>query len=296
MKSICLFCSYYDSGEIPYYIRHYLEELRRHCDKVIFITNEKKMSPDSLLFLKEQDIEFLPVKNEGYDFGMWAKALEIYSPENYGRLILVNDSCVLLGKLDDTLALIADKQWDYAGLLSSGEQGYHVQSYFLVLCPPAYKPFQSYLQKHGLQKEIRNVIDTYEVGLTAYMLEKKLSVGSVFDFKQFPRAYNPVYSSIGELLHQGFPVIKKKLLFDTFSLRERVSLMRNGVKTGSSRYFDLVAENTTPGPGSVDPEMLKKDKQGYANEFQVFRHSLYIFAYQLLRKLAGRSRAGKSSQ
>ena len=284
-QTLCLFSSYFSSGESPYYIRYYLTELCRHCSKVVFITNEKTLPADSEAFLKAKQIDCFFVKNEGYDFGMWAKALDRYPPEAYARLILVNDSCILAGKLDDALERIAANQWDYAGLLSSEEIAHHIQAYFLVLSPAAYPVLRNYFNEKGILPGMREVIHGYEVGLSTRMQEMGLKTGAVYSPGVSERKFNPVYSDVEALMKKGFPLIKKKILFDTFSFRERISLARSGVKTGSGFYMQLLEKQLNQPGREAYPEVLKKDRLRYTRPVKTGIQKIFISLYRLLRKL-----------
>jgi lipopolysaccharide biosynthesis protein len=290
--TLCLFSSYYPEGEIPYYIRFYLSELRRHCQKVVYITNRKLLPPDSQKFLEEGQMDCLFVEDEGYDFGMWSKALESYSLADYHRLILANDSCILWTHLDEALQRIEENKWEYAGLLASPESGYHIQSYFLVLSPTAFEPFCIYLREKGIRKDMQDVIHTYEIGVTAFMKKLNLRIGAAYDYTQNGSKFNPVYAHISELMKAGFPLIKKKMLFDTFGLKERITLMRNGVKTGFRFYIALLEQQTNGKPRNIKSAGILKDRKRYIHLGQIAWQSAFINLYSLLRKITGRGTSG----
>src|ERR1035438_10245432 len=101
MKSICFFSSYFRDEKIPYYIKFYLEELTKHFSEVILLTNEKKILERDIHYLQKTNIKLKFVANEGYDFGMWYKAMKQFDILAYDRVGLINDSCVLFKKLDE---------------------------------------------------------------------------------------------------------------------------------------------------------------------------------------------------
>ena len=94
MKSICLFSSYFNQQVIPYYIKFYLEEL----------------NSEELSYLHKNKFTLKLVSNEGYDFGMWYKALLEIKSEEFDRIALVNDSCVLFKSLTATFDWINNKK------------------------------------------------------------------------------------------------------------------------------------------------------------------------------------------
>ncbi len=289
MNSLCLFSSYFESGEIPYYIRFYLLELKKHCTKLVFITNEKVLPDTSRLFLQDHGIDCLLVLNEGYDFGMWSKGLDEYPPGTYDTLLLINDSCILLRNLDAVFEQIGRREFDYCGLLDSKELSYHIQSYFLAFSGPAIPVLQTYLKSQGIQLGMKEVVYRYEVGLAKYLIGQGLRVGALYPrFDSGKGDVNAAYVGITELIAAGFPLIKKKLLFDSFSLAERKNLLRKHVKTGYRYYLKFIAQ-TVRVPDAVDLSLLKEDQKRYSSpKSRKFLDSLFIFAYGVLRALAGR--------
>ena len=56
MKSICFFSSYYTSAQIPFYVKYYLEELKRHFTEVVFLTDEKIVNNSDQEYLSKKMI------------------------------------------------------------------------------------------------------------------------------------------------------------------------------------------------------------------------------------------------
>ncbi|HKC67421.1 MAG TPA: glycosyltransferase family 2 protein, partial [Bacteroidia bacterium] len=224
MKSICLFCSYFTSEKIPNYVKFYVKELSKHFTRVVFITNEKKLSTDSYSFLKSNAIELLFVQNEGYDFGMWYKGMLKYNVEEYDRVGLINDSCILFKPLDDYFDWLNRQSLDYAGMTDSSEMVYHIQSYFLIINKKAIEPTVNFFKQYGLQSDRDNVIKIYELGLSQYLSKLGLSTGAWFSCKKYMPKYNPSVYAANKIIKDGFPLIKKKILFNSFSIGEYRSI------------------------------------------------------------------------
>src|ERR1017187_406831 len=165
MKSICFFSSYFQQNKIPPYVKIYLEELCRHFSEVVLITNEKKLLDTEIKYLDKKNIKYLQVVNEGFDFGMWYKAMKIYDVLQYDRIGLINDSCILFKKLDETFNWVNSGDWDYCGMVDSIEYSYHIQSYFIVINKNAILPVYNYFMQNGKRKDILDVVKLYEIGL-----------------------------------------------------------------------------------------------------------------------------------
>src|ERR1700746_4079739 len=116
MKSICFFSSFFHQDKIPYYIKYYIEELKKHFTEIVFLTNEKSFEESQINYLKELNINMIMFNNEGYDFGMWYKAMQKYDLSNYERVGLINDSGILFKPLDKVFEWINKNDHDYCGM------------------------------------------------------------------------------------------------------------------------------------------------------------------------------------
>ena len=257
MKSICFFSSYYEHTSIPYYVRCYLTELKKHFTTVVFITNKKEFSITDCDFLNEQKLEKLSVENEGFDFGMWHKAMQKFDVKTYERLALVNDSCILFKALDQVFETINKSDWDYCGLLDSNQIEYHLQSYFVVINRNALPIVETYFQQHGLCENFEDVIKIYEVGLTQHLIKSNLRVGSVFSCKVFGDNLNAAFSGIEALIKKGFPMIKKKIIFGNYRKGEARDLSRIDFNFNPNFYVQLIQK--TNSNLILDFKMLHED-------------------------------------
>ena len=210
MKSICLFSSYFNQTVIPYYIRFYLENLLPHFSEIVFITNEKSLDQTSLSFLKDKKIQLLYVTNEGYDFGMWYKALQKIDATQYKKIAFVNDSSILFTKLDKFIKWCDNNESDYLGISESNAVSKHLQSYFLIVKNNAIPLVINYFNTVGILKNIKDVIVNYEIGLSTYLLSNGIKLNAYIKNENYPGEFSPYYYFIYKYLEQGSPVIKKK--------------------------------------------------------------------------------------
>ncbi|HXD94027.1 MAG TPA: rhamnan synthesis F family protein [Bacteroidia bacterium] len=281
MKSICLFCSYFDSDNIPNYVQYYLKELTKHFTKVIFITNEKELTHTSSFFLENNKIEPFFVSNEGHDFGMWYKAMLKYNIEEHDRVGLINDSCVLFKPLDDYFNWLNSQNLDYAGMTDSEEIVYHIQSYFLILNKKAIEPTLQFFKKHGLQNDREGVINTYELGLCKYLQGVGLKVGAWFPYQKYLLKFNPSVYAAYKMIEDKSPLIKKKIVFNSFSNQEYKAIFYFKEEGGKKynynpKYYISIIERVNKAVSLFDFNLLKAD--GYNPSFKRF-FSLWLISF-----------------
>jgi lipopolysaccharide biosynthesis protein len=239
MKSICFFCSYYTCTEIPNYVKFYLKELKRHFSEVILLTNEKDMPIEDIHFLALNNIPYKLYKNEGYDFGMWYKAFKEYDLKAYNRVGLVNDSCILFGKLDTFFQWMEEEQPDFCGYTDSYLIGYHLQSYFLVINKRAISLITEYFSIHGIKADINNVIKTYEIGLSKFLSDAGMKISAYYQIP-LKGEYNYALLNAKDLIKKGFPLIKKKIITRLYSAERWWSMVVIGFDPFPSHYIKLI--------------------------------------------------------
>lgn len=213
-ESICLFSSYFCATELPFFVRFYLEMLRPHFTRIIFITNnDRKIDESSMLWLSGFVDDVIFVKNEGYDFGMWQKAIQYVGDlSECKRLGLINDSCICFAPLDDFFDWVNKEKLLAAGMVKSYEKKEHIQSFFVVLSGAAIQV----AIKHVVEMKIEHmaydaVVDEGELGLSAALLEAGICLSGKFGSMR-NSFENPSFVNYLELFDGGIPLIKRKLL------------------------------------------------------------------------------------
>lgn len=227
---VCLFCSYSEDDSISLYVRRYLEELRKYHSRIVFITNSRDISAESIGYLEKNGFSLRQFKNEGYDFGMWAKAIALERLDSYDEISLVNDSCVLVGDFLDFFSWFETMSLDFSALSDNYEIAYHLQSFFMIFRSEAFSCLANYL---ALQGAARNKVDTvlrFEVGVSRHLFEKGFQGAAYFECGEYGRlgANLTVYRPLA-IIKEGFPLVKKSILsiscfssFYRFSLRHKI--------------------------------------------------------------------------
>jgi lipopolysaccharide biosynthesis protein len=283
MRSICFFSSYFIKPDLPYYIRCYLLEIRRHFNEIVFITNDKILSEQDEQFLLKNNIELMLVDNEGYDFGMWYKAFNKFPVHEYERIGLINDSCILFKELNDVFHIIDGNNWDYCGILDSIEIAYHLQSYFIIINRAAISIVRDYFKENGIIKDFDRAILKYEVGLSQHLLQKNFKLGTVYSCKINSTTHNPSFFSIKELSQVGLPLIKKKILFGNYRKQDYLYLKERDFVFNPQLYIELILR--TNQKLILNFNQLKKDYDPLRMQLRLYYFDVLYFVYRGFRKL-----------
>jgi lipopolysaccharide biosynthesis protein len=221
---------------MPYYVQCYLGELVRFFDQVIVVTNSREYDKES--YSAVDGIDLITVSNEGYDFGMFYKAIQLISIEEYETIACVNDSNLIVSRLDPIFSWGKTQNYGLWSLIDSYEKpwfsthsdSYHLQSFFLVFEQPALKLLSCFFESIDDEaifsitdpKELRRqVINDWEIGLTQFMISHGVKTGSFIDSKIFSeinelsKNKNLTIKYYELLLKKGYPLLKKSLLSKT---------------------------------------------------------------------------------
>lgn len=214
---ICLFSSFSESPKIDNYIKYYLIELKKYFDEIVFITNHRNLDNDAVDFLSQNIITLKIVQNKGYDFGMYYHVIKNLDVTQCDMLGLVNDSCYLFKPLVSFFKWYEMQQLDCAGFTDSVYNNHHIQSYFLLFSKRVLSYVKNYFVTNGIIENVHELIKTYEIGLCKNLTSSGYTIGSMFCQKDFKNNQSNIMTEeVVSLLNTGIPLIKKKLLLNTF--------------------------------------------------------------------------------
>jgi len=246
-RRVCLFAAYDADGIVDDYAVAYVRELARHADVYYWADCEMPQSElDKLAGITKQA---WAVRHGEYDFGSYARLVDAVSwetIEQYDELLLVNDSCYLLRPLDDVFDRMDARPCDWWGLqatkglaqtrskavnqfrdpipmssvrgavVDAFERDYtydfHVGSYFLAYRKPVIEDpeFRRYVGAITLQRNKRNIVKKYEIGLTRWLIQHGHQLDTYVQ-KIYP--FHPLFSEWHfRMLDEGFPLFKRYLL------------------------------------------------------------------------------------
>jgi len=187
------------------------------------ITNNRDIIKSDLTFLNRIGVGVLRVENEGLDFGMWYKGLNEIEIDNYDQVAFINDSCILFDRngLRHILDWVDKNDIEYCGLTDSNQIDYHIQSYFTIAKSSIFQYIKNYYSDNGIiNDDSRNIIEVYEIGISKYLIEKGVKIGSYFTHKDYTSPNISIMESV-KLIKNGCPLIKKKLLRNSFRDHEK---------------------------------------------------------------------------
>ncbi|MBL7932743.1 MAG: hypothetical protein JNL60_12615 [Bacteroidia bacterium] len=281
MKSLCLFASYFKSESVPYYVHVYLKELKRQFEDVYFLTSKEKLHETDESVLKRNNIHILHLQNKGFDFGLWYQALQKIDVNAHNSLALVNDSCVLFKSLDGFMNWAERDLSDIKGMTRSEAIFPHLQSYFLLLNKKAIPYLLSYFNEHKLLKDISDVIQIYEVGLSRFWYEKGLTISSYLDNDGYTGEFSPYYFCVEEHIKKGIPLIKKKIIYCSYRRDELHTLARMNFNIDRGHYFSLLSGKKDL---IIDLNILKSEGIKMSG-WEIAVYNLKRFAIRLLRPI-----------
>lgn len=233
-KKLCIFLHYFPESYFPIYIQYYLNELYLYFDEVIMVTNKRKIESTPEILNNGIFIQY--VKNEGYDLGMFYKAIQTIDFSQYSEIACINDSNALINSLNSIFAWGRNQKLDFWGIIdsyekpwfSNHENNYHIQSHFIVFNERAIPEVVSYIENMNIQaffdeknkKTLRKaIINDWEIGLSRNLINKGLTCGAYIDSLLFLPKYisqkpvNVGFKFYDALVKAGFPLIKKKIIF-----------------------------------------------------------------------------------
>lgn len=237
-KKLCVFVHYSRCLYIPNYVKLFVDELCHYFDEIILIQNKRPLR-NAFVVSENPKVRRIATKNEGYDMGMFYKAIQTVNLENYSQIACINDSNILFNRLAPLFAWGEEKKHDFWGTVDSFqkpknstlEETYHIQSHFLVFNEKAILLLPEYFRSVDMQaiynekdeKVLRDrVIEEWEIGLSQFFLKKGVSMGSYFSCKDFPfehnlnidiRNTNLSCSHYFRLIQRGYPLLKKRVTY-----------------------------------------------------------------------------------
>lgn len=231
---ICTFLHYSVSEELPYYVQIYIRELSNYFDKVVVVSNNKNLQKQNLSLSENIDFEYF--ENRGYDFGLFYRFVKTQNLNDFSQIAIVNDSNILINKLDAVFQKGKQSNADFWGLIDSNEKpwfsthtdNYHLQSHFVVLNEKAIRLLPSFFEQMevdilmnetDLKKVRRMVINQWEIGISQFLIGKDLKSYVFIDSFSFLNKYkskgkNITHSLYKELIKEGYPLIKKKVILE----------------------------------------------------------------------------------
>lgn len=247
-KRITLFAAYDPDGIIDESVRIFVKELSKHSD--VYFLSDSNLQNSELIKITPHVKGAWGIRHEEYDFGSYMRLAKYFvgweTIEKYDELLFVNDSSYLISSLEPIFNKMDKKNISWWGMQATkgtyatkdkesncfknkipldevkdkllknyfkeDQFDFHIGSYFLVFRKDIIqdKNFQNFVNKISRQKNKKNLILKYEIGLTTYLLSHGYDFDTYMDFL-YP--FHPVYTNvIYEMIEDGFPLFKRFFL------------------------------------------------------------------------------------
>jgi hypothetical protein len=218
---VCFFVTYAADAQLKPHVEIHIENLLRLGVSVVLVINTS-LAPHHFVLdpsLTERLSAIFVRENLGFDFAAWAHVYtQCQDRDQWERLFLVNDSIVgplSASAFDALIQRVRASSADVVGLTENSLPLPHLQSFFLVFNRSALnsavvkRVFESTLSLSTKEE----VIDLYEVQLTALLKQHKLRCEALFPTVttgEFDT--NDTYFRWERLINLGFPFIKTSVL------------------------------------------------------------------------------------
>jgi rhamnosyltransferase len=197
-KRLCIFASNWQSDTVPKYILEYLKNIASAKYDILFVTTARKVTWTSAESILRYCFRIIHRESIGRDFGSWKIGIRHLQEDirfRYESLLLVNDS-VFAPLYRDSLhaaLTIRPAKGSVIGLTDSFQNGYHLQSYFLlfdseILRLPFFWDFWESVKM--LPDRYKNeIIQRYEIGLSKKLISHNIKLHPIYSIYDLAKRY-----------------------------------------------------------------------------------------------------------
>lgn len=244
-KRLFLFAAYDDTDTLRQTTMHYIRELKRLGDIILF--KDKDGIPGIEISSLCLHSEFS--SHGEYDFGSYKRgyvwAIQNINLSDYDWLYLVNDS--VIGPVRDLQPVVEDLESrgsDAIGMVYNPHvTKFHLQTWFVGLAPqvflnPSFKKFMEGVKK---EKSKYSVCRQYEHGLTRLLISEDFK----FDYLMVVKGKD-IYNRPKRLYKRGLPFFKRDSIYrHNGSLGHEIKYLmnRSSPELQEAIKSDLIAEN-----------------------------------------------------
>lgn len=266
-KKYCIFASHVTNINEISFIKNYILEIKKYGYEIIYVYSFESYLKDKkykMLYIEDDTIEIekeiieeigsicriVNVENKGVDFYKYFVGFSLIKEENPNKILIVNDSVILLSSLEKYFIFIENNTFDLYGMiddfdLSIGNISFKksrrfIQSFFIVFNNKCFQYIFEYYSRN-LLKYIDNfnslLIKKFEVDICKWLFNNSnyyIFFRKSDLIKDGLIKYNSeyVYKNPDVLIKLGFPFLKRKSVFQEIKIPK--SLKKYGEK-----YTDL---------------------------------------------------------
>lgn len=250
-RRLVIYAAYDADGFVDKADIYYIRALQEIADNIIYIADNELIAGEAEKISKE--VNYIKAEKHGeYDFGSYKRgfmyAKEYGLLEDIDELILCNDSCYApVHSFKPIFAKMQKEQIDFWGITENIEISRHIQSYFMVFRPQVFKAkvFENFLASVKPQKQVRDVIENYEIGLSQSLIKANFICKAYIPYpKRYPLARKkgknltacPIW-----MINQGSPIVKKKSFQERLSNREGYFKLRSMIKSINPSLAEIIS-------------------------------------------------------
>jgi hypothetical protein len=245
-----------------------LERLAEAGLTTVFVSACPTLPGRDLDAIRELVAVALTGANEGWDFGLYHRGLELCgNAVKPSSLTLMNDSVYVLSSLRPLFAELAAARFDLGGITDNRLPRHHVQSYFLHFTERALDSnLLQELRLHFVPVNFKPyVINAYEIGLSAMAQELGLRIGGVWEHESLAThaglhlppgdrrrewaiqgvISNPAAQLWDVLIARGCPVVKVSVLRDGADAASRLRSLEGPLARRSPETLRAIVKHLT---------------------------------------------------
>jgi len=256
MKRVAVFASYNKDGIIDAFVLHFLRELKKEVDNIIFIA-DNEVRPKEEDKIKDIMTYIRCERHACYDFGSYRRGYE-WATENgllkdADELIFCNDSCYgPVYPFREVFSKMEEKNCDFWGMTESYQMRYHLQSYFLVFKQNVFssEPFRSFVSSFEKQKDFWEYVKKYETMFAEHLLSSGFRCASFCSYdsvvgSQRKELDNPCLYPV-TLLSLGMPLVKRKVFINKHGgfLRESQIVLMNEIRKQNLVLYNIIKDDS----------------------------------------------------
>lgn len=248
-QNTAIFAAFNSEGTVPDYVVDYLKALKEITPNIIYITDNpikkgeiKKLTP----YVNHLEA----VRHGEYDWGSYKRGIDWFvenSPSFANKLILANDSVLLVRKsLKPVLQAMPDEV-DFYGLTANTDGTYHIQSYFMIFNPEVYAlpQFKSYFDNVQSQPDGLTVAYRYEVPFTQFLEGLGFKSATYIPYEEL--AYLPLNDKncypLTLLSKFNLPLLKMRTFTNRLNVQEPRRLVFQWLKKNAPATYDRLIEH-----------------------------------------------------
>jgi hypothetical protein len=248
MNRTIIFAHFDRDNIIDNYIITYLEELKKFCNNIIFVS-DCNLLENEINKISHLITDFVAYKHNEYDFGSYKIGYQLLVAkhpqilEKTDELVFVNDSCYCIGSFEKVFNTEITKDIDAWGLTegynhSFSINSYYLQSYFISLRPAVFKErfFIDFINDITKLNNKDEIINKYEGGLSRLLLKNNKKLFAVFNNKLMN---NYISENYIEIINQ-IKEIKEKYHIENQLLTYRIFNIAEANAIHSDKIFAFI--------------------------------------------------------